>query len=243
MNRDASRLDATRPEGRLARGPTPAGRQREVWDRLMALLRDDCLRFDPPAVTREAESHHDPFRVLVATIISLRTKDEVTERAASRLFAIADTPQAMASLDEATIAMAIRPANFYPTKARRINEIAGILVRHHHGQVPQDIEALLALPGVGRKTANLVLTEGFDLPGVCVDTHVHRILNRIGLVCTRTPTETEFALREVLPPEYWKPINTYLVSFGQRVCKPVSPHCSRCPISPMCARVGVGRFR
>lgn len=222
---------------------TPTSRSREVWDRLMATLAEDLARHDPPAVTREAEAHHDPFRVLVATLISLRTKDEVTAEASRRLFTIADTPAAMAALDEAVIARAIRPANFYPTKARRIREIAARLVREHGGKVPADLDALLAFPGVGRKTANLVLTEGHDLPGVCVDTHVHRILNRLGLVRTRTPAETEFALREVLPREYWKPINTYLVSFGQRVCRPQSPHCSRCPLRAWCRRVGVGRSR
>jgi len=226
-----------------ARGATPIARRRGTWDRLMGLLREEAREQDPPAVTKEAEAHHDPFRVLVATLISLRTKDEVTGEAAARLFALADTPRAMADLAEAQIADAIRPANFYPTKARRIREIARRIVQDHCGEVPRDLDALLAFPGVGRKTANLVLTEGFDLPGVCVDTHVHRILNRLGFVRTRTPTETEFALREVLPREYWKPINTYLVSFGQRVCRPTSPHCSRCVIRSLCARTGVERSR
>lgn len=225
------------------RGPTRAARLRKVWDRLMAILAEDVATHDPPAVTREAEAHHDPFRVLVATLISLRTKDEVTAEAARRLFALADTPRAMAALDEAVIARAIRPANFYPTKARRIRQISERLVREYGGQVPTDLDVLLTFPGVGRKTANLVLTEGHDLPGVCVDTHVHRILNRLGLVRTRAPVETEFALREVLPREYWKPINTYLVSFGQRVCRPQSPHCSRCPLARWCERIGVGRSR
>ncbi len=224
-------------------GPTRAARSREVWDWLMAVLAEDVTLHDPPAVTREAQAHHDPFRVLVATLISLRTKDEVTAEAARRLFALADTPEGMAALDEQVIANAIRPANFYPTKARRIREVAARIVSDHGGQVPRDLEVLLGFPGVGRKTANLVLTEGYDLPGVCVDTHVHRILNRLGLVRTRTPVETEFALREVLPREYWKPINTYLVSFGQRVCRPQSPHCSRCPIEAKCRRVGVERHR
>ncbi len=209
----------------------------------MATLAEDLALHDPPAVTREAEAHHDPFRVLVATLISLRTKDEVTAEASRRLFALANTPEALAALDEADIARAIRPANFYPTKARRIREIASRIARDHGGRVPADLDVLLTFPGVGRKTANLVLAEGHDLPGVCVDTHVHRILNRLGLVRTRTPIETEFALREVLPREYWKPINTSLVSFGQRVCRPQSPHCSRCPLSESCRRVGVGRHR
>lgn len=224
-------------------GPAFATRSPKAWDRLMATLAKDMALHDPPAVTREAQAHHNPFRVLVATMISARTKDEVTSEAATRLFAIAETPAAMAALDEDVIASAIRPANFYKTKARRIREVAIRLVRDYGGRVPTDLDVLLKFPGVGRKTANLVLTEGYNLPGICVDTHVHRVLNRLGLVRTRVPIETEFALREVLPREYWKPINTYLVSFGQRVCRPQAPLCSRCPLRESCQRVGVGRSR
>jgi len=218
-------------------------RDRGPWDRLMLALSRYLAACDPPAVTREAEAHRDPFRVLVATVISLRTKDDVTGAAAGRLFRIADTPAALAALDDGAIARAIRGANFYPTKARRIREIANRIAGEFGGEVPRDLDTLLSFDGVGRKTANLVLTEGFDLPGICVDTHVHRIVNRIGLVATRNPAETEFALREVLPREYWKPINTRLVSFGQRLCRPQSPHCSVCPLATMCGRVGVARSR
>lgn len=213
------------------------------WDHIMEVLREYLAVHDPPSVTREAESSRDPFRVLVATVISLRTKDEVTSAASARLFALADTPAGVAALDVQVIADAIRPANFYPTKARRIRDLSARLVDEFKGQVPRDLDVLLTFKGVGRKTANLVLTEGFDLPGVCVDTHVHRISNRLGMVRTRDPDATEFALRRTLPREYWKPINTCLVSFGQRVCRPQSPFCSQCPLSPVCRRVGVTRSR
>lgn len=218
-------------------------RRREPWDRLMSSLDAFLSAEAPPAVTREAAAHADPFRVLVATIISLRTKDEVTEAAAARLFEIAATPLAVAALPDSVIAAAIRPANFYPTKARRIRAIARRIVEEFGGQVPRDMETLLSFEGVGRKTANLVLTEGFDLPGVCVDTHVHRVLNRLGLVSTRDAAATEMVLRAVLPREYWKPINTRLVAFGQRVCRPVSPRCSACPVAGDCARLGVKTSR
>lgn len=217
--------------------------QHETWDKLMEALVHAVGCFREPAVTVAAKRKKDPFRVLVATIISARTKDEVTGAAAERLFALADSPKGVAELDVQTIAEAIRPANFYPTKARRIKEIATRLVRDFHGQVPNDLEALLTLPGVGRKTANLVLTEGFGLPGICVDTHVHRILNRLGLVRTRSPLETEHALRESLPQKYWAKINALLVSFGQNICRPQSPYCSKCPLNEMCERKGVARSR
>ena len=220
-----------------------AEKRREPWDRLMSGLDAFLADHERPSVTREAEAHADPFRVLVATVISLRTTDDVTDRASARLFAIADTPAGVAAIDDDVIAAAIRPANFYPTKARRIRAIARRLVDEFGGQVPNDLDVLLTFDGVGRKTANLVLTEGFDLPGVCVDTHVHRINNRLGLVRTRDPAETEDALRAVLPQEHWKPINTRLVAFGQRVCRPQSPHCSTCPFVTWCQRVGVGKSR
>jgi len=209
----------------------------------MVILHDYLSAYDQPAVTREAEAHSSPFRVLVATLISLRTKDEVTAEASDRLFAIADTPEEMASLDETTISNAIRPANYYPTKAQRIRGVASRIAGEFDGEVPADLDTLLSFKGVGRKTANLVLTEGFNLPGICVDTHVHRITNRLGMVDTRTPEQTEFALRKSLPLEYWKPINTSLVSFGQRVCRPQSPFCSSCPLAGLCGRNGVSRSR
>jgi endonuclease-3 len=185
----------------------------------------------------------DPFRILVGCIISLRTKDEVTYPATERLFERASTPQRMARLREATIARLIFPAGFYRRKAVQIREICRILAARHGGRVPGSIDELLELPGVGRKTANLVVTLGFGKPGICVDVHVHRITNRLGWVRTRHPDETEQALRCVLPREHWIPINEILVRHGQQVCRPVSPVCSACVVAADCARRGVGRSR
>ena len=196
-----------------------------------------------PSVSAVARQDNDPFRVLVATMISLRTKDEVTSRAADALLRTAPAPADLASLPEGRIARLIYPAGFYRTKSRNLRAAARILVQEHSGKVPREMEKLLALPGVGRKTANLVLNLGFGLPAICVDTHVHRISNRLGWVETRTPAQTERALMEVLPQRYWIPINELLVRFGQTVCTPLSPWCSRCPVSRWCDRVGVERSR
>jgi len=196
-----------------------------------------------PTTLAEVERTRDPFRVLIACVISLRTKDEVTAAASARLFARAATPATVAALDEATIAGLIYPAGFYNTKAGQIREIGRRLLDRHGGTVPPDREALLALPGVGRKTANLVLGLGFGIPAVCVDTHVHRISNRLGLVRTRTPEQTEQALEKALPERLWIDINDLLVTFGQNVCHPTSPRCSACPLAERCPRVGVARHR
>jgi endonuclease-3 len=214
-----------------------------VWDNLMHALAAFLEGETVPWVSREARVRRDPFRVLVSTIISLRTKDDVTEAASGRLFAMADTPETLAALDVDTIARAIMPANFYPTKARRIREISIRIRDEFGGKVPADLDVLLSFTGVGRKTANLVLTDGFDMPGICVDTHVHRILNRMGLVSTRNPDETEEVLRQVLPERHWKSINALLVAFGQTLCRPQSPWCSRCPVAAGCRRLGVDRTR
>ena len=196
-----------------------------------------------PVVTEYARTRRDPFRILISTIISLRTKDDVTRAASEKLLAIADTPQKMMRLEPRAIEEAIYPAGFYRNKARTIIDVSRTLVERHGGSVPNVFEDLLALRGVGRKTANLVVTLGFGGDGICVDTHVHRITNRWGFVRTKTPKETEFALRESLPKEYWIEINDLLVAFGQNVCKPVSPLCSRCPVHEYCARSGVGVSR
>ena len=196
-----------------------------------------------PSVSAVALQNNDPFRVLVATMISLRTKDDVTRRAADSLLAAAPTPHALAALPEARIARLIYPAGFYRTKAKSLRATARALVEQHAGAVPSDMEALLSLTGVGRKTANLVLNLGFGLPGICVDTHVHRISNRMGWVATKGPEQTERALMEILPKRYWITINELLVRYGQRVCTPLSPHCSTCPVNRWCIRAGVGRSR
>ena len=185
----------------------------------------------------------DPFRVLIACLLSLRTQDTTTGPAAARLFALADTPRAMLELSARRIERAIYPVGFYRTKARVILGLCRDLLARFDGRVPDDIDALLTLKGVGRKTANLVVTMGFDKPGICVDTHVHRISNRLGYVRTRTPDETETALRAKLPPRYWIGYNDLLVTFGQNVCAPVSPKCSACPVASLCRRVGVRTSR
>ena len=198
---------------------------------------------DLPSVSAIARRNHDPFRVLVATMISLRTKDEVTSRASEALLSLAPTPTALAALPSRRIARSIYPAGFYRTKANHLRSVSRLLLERHAGKVPPDMEALLALPGVGRKTANLVRNLGFGLPGICVDTHVHRISNRMGWVCTRTPEQTEQALMRILPRRYWIGVNELLVRYGQAVCTPLSPRCSACPAAPWCARVDVGRTR
>jgi len=212
---------------------------RELAARLEA-FRDRCR---VTTLASEQNSSRSPFRLLVACVISLRTKDAVTAAASRRLFALADTPAALADLAENRIARAIYPAGFYTTKAGQLRRIAEILRDEHGGRVPASEEALLGLPGVGRKTANLVLGLGFGLPAICVDTHVHRIANRLGLATTATPEATERALAKVLPKELWIAINDLLVTFGQNQCHPTSPRCSDCPLADLCPRIGVTRSR
>jgi endonuclease-3 len=209
----------------------------------MRALRETMPRYEQPLVDAMGQQGQTPFHILIATILSLRTKDTLTSVVAPRLFAVADTPQGMLALDEEQIAKLIYPVGFYRTKARSIRQVCELLIERHGGQVPSDLDALLALPGVGRKTANLVLTMGFGLPGICVDTHVHRICNRWGYVQTRDPDATELALRAKLPEQYWIPINGLLVTLGQNICHPTSPRCSACPVAAYCARVGVVRSR
>ena len=206
-------------------------------------LRRTAPAWNPTAIAALTARTSDPFRVLIACILSLRTQDTTTEPAAARLFALADTPEVMLRLSPARIARTIYPVGFYRTKARVIRDISRDLLAHHGGRVPDDIDQLIALKGVGRKTANLVVTIGFGKPGICVDTHVHRISNRLGYVRTRTPEETEMALRATLPRRYWIGFNDLLVSFGQNVCTPLSPHCSTCPVRVLCRRVGVTTSR
>jgi endonuclease-3 len=209
-------------------------------NRIVRTLTRTSRSWNPTAVGIVAQESRDPFQVLVSCLISLRTKDEVTGEASARLFRLARTPRTMVDLPASTIARTIYPAGFYRTKARTIREICRTLIGRHGGQVPATMEELLALKGVGRKTANLVLTIGFGKPGICVDTHVHRISNRLGIVETKTPEQTEFTLRQVLPRQHWIPYNDLLVTFGQNLCKPISPLCSACPVHDDCPQLGVG---
>ena len=205
----------------------------------VAILREEYQKWQTPAVTLVAEGGRNPFKVLVSCIISLRTKDDVTALASTRLFDRAETPVAMQALTAEEIALLIYPAGFYRNKAQQIREISRVLVADYGGRVPDEIDELLLFKGVGRKTANLVLTLGFGKLGICVDTHVHRICNRWGYVTTKTPEQTEMCLRTILPKDYWIEINDLLVAFGQNLCSPVSPRCSVCRLSTRCLRIGV----
>jgi endonuclease III len=210
----------------------------------MAVLQAEAPGWTETALTTVARTMgRDPFKILIGCLLSLRTKDETTGPAAARLFALADTAEAMRQLSVEQIAKAIYPVGFYRTKAATILEICGTLVERYAGKVPDTMEGLLDLKGVGRKTANLVLTMGFQTPAICVDTHVHRISNRWRYVRTKTPEDTEFALRRKLPPAYWMEYNDLLVAFGQNICKPISPLCGQCPLTHHCPKIGVTHHR
>lgn len=210
---------------------------------VISLLKKEVKNLPLPYVTDVSMRTSDPFKVLISCILSLRTKDLTTKEASERLFKKAGTPEELASLKVKEIEKTIYPAGFYKVKARTIKDISKKLIKRYRSKVPDSIEELLKFKGVGRKTANLVLTRGYNLPGICVDTHVHRITNRWGLVKTKSPDETEFALRKILPKRYWIIINDLLVAYGQNVCAPVSPWCSKCGIYGYCKRAGVSRMR
>jgi len=210
----------------------------------LRIIRKETRRFKTPVVTTYSRGGARPaFRVLISCLLSLRTRDEQTSAASRRLFEVADTPEAIAALPERKIEDLIYPVGFYRNKARTIKQVCRTLLEKHGGKTPDELDELLKLKGVGRKTANLVVTLGFGKPGICVDTHVHRICNIWGYVKTRTPDQTELALRNKLPKRYWIEFNDLLVTYGQNLCKPVSPLCSRCRINGMCPRIGVKRSR
>ncbi|MFC1845210.1 exodeoxyribonuclease III, partial [Thermodesulfobacteriota bacterium] len=202
------------------------------------LLEKEVAGYDVPIVDLIAVQTGDPFKILVATILSARTKDETTAKASSRLFKRVSDLDSLTNLDETTIAKLIYPVGFYKNKAKYLKALPAAMLQFG-GRIPDDVESLTKLPGVGRKTANLVVAVGFKKPAICVDTHVHRIMNIWGYVETKTPLETEMALRQKLPEKYWITINSILVAFGQGVCKPVRPHCDRCIIAEMCPQIGV----
>ena len=205
----------------------------------MRLLKQEVRRWKEPVVGVVAKASGDPFQILISTILSLRTRDQTTAEASERLFRLATTPAVMANLSSRQIERAIYPVGFYRTKARRIREISRDLLERYRGRVPDNISELLTLHGVGRKTANLVVTVGFRKPGICVDIHVHRISNRWGYIRTRSPAESEQVLRDKLPKAYWIGYNDLLVPFGQNICTPISPRCSECKLMRYCDRVGV----
>jgi len=211
--------------------------------RIIEILNKSSRKWEVPIVSFVAETSRDPFKVLISTVLSLRTKDETTRAASERLFKLADSPSKMLKLSEGEIQEAIYPVGFYRVKAKNILDICTELVHKHNSNVPDDLDTLLKLRGVGRKTANLVISLGFNKHGICVDTHVHRISNRLGYIKTKNPFETEMALRSKLPKKYWIEYNGLLVALGQHLCKPVSPFCTKCPVTRYCDRVGVSKSR
>jgi endonuclease III len=198
---------------------------------------------DVPALTRIAAEKKDPFLVLIGCLLSLRTKDETTDKAMERLMIQMNSPQGLLAIPTDELERIIYPVGFYRKKALLIKEVAAVVLDKYSGSVPATLEELLSIRGVGRKTANIVLTEGFGKAGIAVDTHVHRISNRLGIVTTRKPDETEMALRSILPSPYWLVINPLLVTHGRRTCTPLSPFCSRCPVVAICSRSGVTKTR
>jgi len=235
-------MRTSRIEGHTKRSVAKTTPQVDI-DSILKILKKEYENWDTPSVTLIATHHGTPFKVLVATIISLRTKDQVTTPAATRLFALADTPKNMIKLTAEEISKAIYPCAFYANKAKQILEASHRILEECKGIVPSDIDVLCTFHGVGRKTANLVLSEGYGIPAMCVDTHVHRISNRFGYVKTTTAEKTEEALRKKLPLKYWNVYNQILVSFGQTICNPVSPKCSQCPVNTLCLKKGVTHSR
>jgi len=210
---------------------------------VIKILKKELAVGTMPIVSHLAENQRDPFMILISTLLSLRTKDEVTAVATERLFALAKTPAEMLKVPQAKIAKTIYPVGFYRVKARTIHSVCRDLIKRFNSKVPDDLDELLSIKGVGRKTANLVVSLAYGKEGICVDTHVHRISNRLGYVKTKTPDETEFALRAKLPHMHWIIYNTIMVAFGRKTCKSVSPLCSKCPVFKYCDRVGVGLSR
>lgn len=195
--------------------------------------------YGPNKLISAMEEADDPYKLLVSCLLSLRTKDEVTYPAAKRLFKLADTPQKMIDLQIEVLEKTIYPVGFYHNKSKVIIDISRVLLEQYEGKVPNTMEELLSLKGVGRKTANLVLARGFRIPAICVDTHVHRITNRLGYLSSSNPTETEMILRDILPKKWWFIINTALVRHGQETCKPINPKCNYCKVDKYCLKLGI----
>jgi len=242
--RDASSPGgATTPRAASSRTHAVAPVDNRALPTIFRHLRREAAKSEAPVVTLIAVTTREPWRVLSSCILSLRTQDGTTAKAAARMFERWPDLASMASADVNALEKAIYPVGFYRTKAPQLVEMARRILAEWNGRVPDDIEELLKLKGVGRKTANLVVVAGYGKPGICVDTHVHRITNIWGYVKTKTPEQTEAALRAQLPTRYWMEINDLLVSFGQTICRPLSPRCSECPIEKWCPKIGVGRQR
>ncbi len=215
----------------------------EILEKIIIILEKEVTQWKVPIITLIAQTQKDPFRVLIGTVLSLRTKDQVTAKAYEKLFAVADTPEKMVKLSKKDIETLIYPVGFYITKAKNIQLISQKLLDEYNGIVPDEIDELLKFPNIGRKTANLVLIEGYDKPGVCIDIHNFRILNRFGYLKSKSPLETEMKVRKKVPQKYWNKLNYLLVAFGQHLCVPVSPFCSKCPVAQYCERKSVKKSR
>lgn len=209
---------------------------------VLRTLRTEADKYDPPVSERQ-HAHADPFRVLVSVLLSARTRDSTTDKVVDRLFSNIFSPREFATMTSVKLEKMLMPIGFFRTKAKHLIETSRVIAEEFGGKVPETMEDLLKLPGIGRKSANLILGLVFGKPAICVDTHVHRITNRWGYVKTSTPFETEMALRKKLPEEYWIEINRLLVIYGQNVCTPQSPHCSVCKIKKYCSKAGVTRTR
>ena len=212
-------------------------------DKIVEILKRELVHYNVPVVDLIQIQTKSPLKVLLGTILSARTKDEVTSEASKRLFEKVKKIDDLSKLRIGEIEKLIYPVGFYKTKAKHLKELPNVINEEFKGEIPSTIDDLIKLPGVGRKTANLVVAVAFHKPAICVDTHVHRISNRLGYVKTSTPFETEMALRKKLPLEYWETFNSMLVAFGQNICKPISPKCSICPIRQYCNRIGVNKSR
>lgn len=212
-------------------------------DKIHSVLKTEVKKFKTPVVDLIELQTHDPFKVLLSTILSARTQDRTTIKASKKLFARVKKIDDLNKLTEKEIQNLIYPVGFYKTKAKHLKKLPEILKEKFSNNIPDTVEELTQLPGVGRKTANLVVAIGFRKPAICVDTHVHRIMNRLGYVKTRNPFQTEMAIRKKLPKKYWITINSYLVAYGQNICTPISPKCSICTISKYCNRIEVSKTR
>ena len=215
----------------------------EKIQKIYDILKKEVKKLDVPVAELIKAQTKDPFKILVSTILSARTKDETTAEVSNRLYKKVKTPNDLKKLTVKQIGKLIYPVGFYKTKARHLKQLPSVLDSEFGGRIPQTIEQLTVLPGVGRKTANLVLSVAFNKPSITVDVHVHRILNRIGYIKTKDPLETEMILRKNLPKNMWKVTNRIFVPYGQAICRPISPHCSECKIYKYCKRVGVKTSR
>lgn len=214
-----------------------------AWETIFETLNEFRKGFDLPSVSLIGEEKGTPYKILISTLISLRTRDEVTLRSSRRLLEKADSPDRMIRLTVSEIEELIYPCGFFRVKAENILKISHLILNNHEGEVPRTLKELISFPGVGLKTANLVLSLGFGIPAICVDIHVHRISNRMGWIRTKSPDDSVTALEKCLPEKYWIPINELLVLYGQQVCTPRKPKCSLCPLSHFCDKEGVLQSR